>query len=104
MNQIDDRLYLFATIRSKPEFFEHTLNALNNLVPTTLEEPGCHSFTAFISRDEVNTLHLFECFEDEIALQQHYDQPYTKTVFEHYKDWLAAPVEVSKLRAAAFMP
>ena len=67
MKQINNRLSLFATIRSKPDFFERTLSTLNDLVPTTLKEPGCHNFSVFISRDEPNTLHLFECFDDEAA-------------------------------------
>tara|TARA_E500000318_G_C3437645_1_gene163695 strand:+ start:131 stop:454 length:324 start_codon:yes stop_codon:yes gene_type:complete len=97
----DSRLYLFATIRPKPEFFEAARAALDELVPLTMLEPGCHVFSAFISRDEPNSLHLFECFEDEAALTRHYEKPYTIEVFKKYEGWLAAPVEVRKLSASS---
>ena len=97
----DTRLFLFATIRPKPEFFEAARTALDELVPTTLKEPGCHIFSAFVSRDEPDTLHLFECFEDEAALTSHYEKPYTMAVFKKYESWLAAPVEVRKLGASS---
>lgn len=101
MSGADDRLFLFATIRPKPEHFADALSALNGIVPQTLQEPGCHVFSAFVSRDAANTLHLFECFEDEAALQRHYAEPYTKQVFESYGAWLAAPVETIRLNAGS---
>lgn len=101
MTHHDERLFLFATIRPKPEFFDQAQDALNRLVPPTLAEPGCHVFSAFAAQDDPGTLHLFECFESEEALKQHYATPYTLEVFEKYQTWLAAPVEVRKLSSTA---
>jgi quinol monooxygenase YgiN len=97
MTSQDHRLFLFATIRPKPEYFQQARTALDNIVPLTLEEPGCHVFSAFVGQEEPNTLHLFECFENEAALQEHYATPYTAAMFEQYRTWLAAPVEIRKL-------
>ncbi len=97
----DTRLYLFAAIRLKPEFFEVARAALDELVPLTLLEPACHVFSAFVSRDEPDTLHLFECFEDESALARHYEEPYAKAVFQNYESWLTAPIDVRKLSASS---
>ena len=101
MTSHDDRLFLFATIRPKAEYFQQAREALDSIVPRTLEEPGCHVFSAFVGQQEPNTLHLFECFENEAALQEHYATPYTAEVFEQYRTWLAAPVEVRKLSSSA---
>lgn len=101
MTMHDQRLYLFATIHPKPEFFNDARAALDQLVPPTLNEPGCHVFSAFVSHTQPNTLHLFECFDDEAALELHYAQPYTKEVFEKYQTWLAAPVEILKLGSSS---
>lgn len=46
-------------------------------------------------------LHLFECFENEQALQLHYEQDYTKAVFAQYEEWLEKPVEVTKMLASS---
>ncbi len=93
------KLFLFATIRIKPEYFEQARAALDGLMPPTLAEAGCHVFSAFQSQDQDNTLHLFECFDDMDALNAHYAADYTKEVFTAYEEWLAAPVEVTKLSA-----
>ncbi len=95
------KLFLFAEIQAKPEHFDDAKSALEALIPLTLEEPGCHVFSAFTSKDRSNTLHLFECFEDEDALNFHYAQDYTTSVFKKYENWLAAPVEVTKMRASS---
>lgn len=100
---IDDqtKLFLFGVIPIKPEHFEEAQAALEQLIPLTLAEPGCHVFAAFASKDNSNTLHLFECFDDEDALNFHYAQDYTASVFKEYENWLSAPVEVTKMFATS---
>lgn len=95
------KLFLFAVIQIKPEHFDEAKVALDEIIPPTLEEPGCHVFAAFVSKDRSNTLHLFECFEDEDALNTHYAQDYTTSVFKKYETWLSAPVEVTKMSATS---
>ena len=97
----DERLFIFATIRPEPDFFEDARLALEALIPPTLAEPGCHMFSVFVSRDEPTVLHLFECFENDAALEAHYAQSYTREVFGQYEGWLASPVEIRKLNAAS---
>lgn len=92
-----DRTVVFATIRPKREHFEKARAALEELIPPTLAEPGCHVFSAFESREEPGVLHLFEVFDDDAAVTFHYEQDYTKAVFASYKDWLARPVEVQHM-------
>ena len=92
-----ERLHIFATIKPKPEFFDRAKAALEELVPPTLAEPGCHLFTVLENRDEPGILHLFEIFDDDAAVQAHYEKDYTKDVFAKYQDWLAAPVEIHHL-------
>ncbi|MCG8493587.1 MAG: antibiotic biosynthesis monooxygenase [Sneathiellales bacterium] len=92
-----ERLHIFATIKPKSEFFSDAKGALEKLVPLTLEEPGCHLFTVLENRDEQGVLHLFEIFEDEDAVQAHYDKDYTKQVFARYQSWLAEPVVAKRL-------
>lgn len=100
MRDNTSRLFVFATIRPKPEYFANAKAALDALIEPTLAEPGCHIFSAYANRDQT-TLHLFECFEDEEALTLHYDQPHAKEVLASYDEWLAAPLEVVKLTATS---
>ena len=89
-------LYVIAKITPKPEFFEDAKNAISNIIDVTLAEEGCRIFEL---HEDQNGQHLFlyECWDSEEALAIHYDQPYTKQVFEEYKNWLAEPVSVHKL-------
>ena len=90
-------LFLFATIRPRPDCAADARAALEEIIPQTLEEAGCRIFSLFASREEPGVLHLFECFDDDEALANHYAEPYTQRVFERYADWLAAPVAVRRL-------
>ena len=101
MSDTKPKLFLFAVIQTKPEHFDDAKSALDALIPLTLDEPGCHVFSAFASKDRSNTLHLFECFDDEEALNFHYAQDYTASVFKKYETWLAAPVEVTRMSASS---
>ncbi len=101
MVELVKRLHIFATIHPKPEFFEKAKTALEQLVPPTLEEPGCHLFSVLESKDEPGILHLFEIFDNEDAVQEHYAQDYTKDVFAKYQDWLAAPVKIQHMSPAS---
>jgi quinol monooxygenase YgiN len=56
---------------------------------------------AYASKDKTNTLHLFECFDDEDALSFHYAKDYTASVFKKYASWFSAPVEISKISATS---
>lgn len=92
-------LHVFATIRPKPAHFDEALAAIKGIVPQTLEEPGCRTFT-LLRGETGETLHLVEEWVDETALAAHYDKPYTREVFAAYQGWLAAAPEVVKMRPA----
>ena len=97
----DKRLFVSATITLKPEHYEEGRTAIESIITQTLGEPGCHVFSLMESKDSSGTLHLFEIFEDEKALQQHYEQGYTKAVFAQYEEWLEKPVEITKMHASS---
>lgn len=100
MQQDGEPLFIFATIKPRPEFFELASGALNGLIEPTLSEAGCRLFSVFESNDDPGSLHLFECFEDAHSLSQHYEMPYTKNVFQLYEQWLSEPVRIIKLSAS----
>lgn len=94
---MDNHIVLFARITPRPEFFEDARRAVLSIVPATREEPGCHEFILH-EGDGDGRLYLYEKFVDEAAFAAHHAQPYTRDVFEKYETWLAAPVEITRLR------
>ncbi len=94
---MSQRLNVIAQIRPKAAHFDAARDAICAIVDQTRAEPGCIEFR--LSEDaEKGTLHLYEEWRDEAALASHYDQPYTKAVFEAYQEWLAEEPRILHLR------
>lgn len=89
-------LFVFARISPKGEHFDDAKLAILNILERTREEPGCRQFELHENKSDGN-LFLYEEWESESALEGHYQEPYTSAVFESYKEWLSAPVEVVKM-------
>lgn len=94
MPEPESRLTVFAKITPKPEFLDQARQAIINIIPATRQEEGCRTFTL---HEADGDLYLFEVWDTAGALELHYAQPYTKDVFAAYRDWLAKPVEITKM-------
>lgn len=91
-------LIVFAQITPKSEFFDDAKNAILNIIPQTLAEPGCRMFTLHESKDKNDhSLYLYEIWDNASDLESHYAQEYTKAVFTAYQEWLEKPVTIIKL-------
>ncbi|MEO1657112.1 MAG: putative quinol monooxygenase [Pseudomonadota bacterium] len=95
---MDQRLFVWACIEPKPEHFDDARDAIASIVSPTRKEAGCYRFDLLCGEGD-GCLYLYEEWTDESALAEHYAQAYTRTVFEKYKEWLAKPVEIKRLRA-----
>ena len=89
-------LFVFARIAPKPEHLDDARDAIKGILDATHAEPGCRQFVLHEGQDD-GCLYLYEEWDNEAALAKHYDQPYTKAVFEKYQSWLAEPVEVIRM-------
>lgn len=99
----DGRFVAYANIEPKPEYYQQAKAAVEAIIPATLAEAGCHVFTLMESTDGSGRLHIFEVFEDKAALAFHYEQGYTKEVFENYQTWLAKPVEIIEMTPSSLV-
>lgn len=90
-------LHLFARIVPKAEHFADARDAIQAIIPQTLEEPGCHAFVLHEGEGD-GCLYLYEVFADQAALEAHGREPYTREVFARYEEWLAEPVQVTRMR------
>ena len=93
-----EKYYAFATIPVKPEYMQQAEQAILDITPETLAEPGCEVFTLHKRfESDMATLYLYEIFTDEEAFNFHHAQSYTKAVFKKYETWLAGPVDINRL-------
>lgn len=88
---------VFATVRPRPEHLRDALAAIEGILTDTRAEAGCLQFDLH-EGDGTGLLHLYEVWSDRDAFELHHAQPYTQAVYEQYKDWLAAPVELTFMR------
>ncbi|MCH2256027.1 MAG: antibiotic biosynthesis monooxygenase [Alteromonas sp.] len=84
---------VFATITPKNEYFDDAKAAIQSILEETRNEVGCVQFDIHTNQ-ESSVLYLYEQWTDEAALENHYNQSYTRQVFKSYEQWLAAPVDV----------
>lgn len=92
---MNKRLFLVAKITPKAEYFQAAKQAIVDIIPQTRNEPGCLEFT--LHQDNNGCLFLYEQWVDECALEQHYEMPYTREVFQRYQNWLSEQPEITKL-------
>lgn len=92
-------LTVIAHIKVKEGKQEDFKRKLFELIPLTLEEDGCHKFELLEDEEDGTRFFLYENWTDQSALDFHYSRPYTKEVFESYKEILAEPVKVWHLRS-----
>lgn len=88
-------LFIVAKITPKTDCFQQAKQAIIDIIPQTRNEPGCLEFT--LHQDNNGSLFLYEQWVDERALEQHYEMPYTRSVFQRYQNWLSKQPEITKL-------
>ena len=91
-------LTLFARITPKPEHLPDARRAVLGILSATRAEPGCRAFVLHDDQDGGGRLYLYEVWDDDAALAAHHAHPYTRAVFDSYRDWLSEPVEIIRLR------
>lgn len=91
------QLNVIARIQPRPENLDAARNAICGIIDRTRAEPGCITFRLSENAED-GSMHLYEEWRDEAALAAHHAQPYTKEVFETYKDWLAEEPQILHLR------
>lgn len=91
-----DAIHIVAKITPKPEFFEEGLQAIKAIIQPTRTEEGCYRFDVYT--DKENTAYfIVEHFKNKKALEDHYNQQYTASVFQLYETILAKSPEITYL-------
>ena len=86
------QLNIIARIAPHPTHYNKAREAICEIIEQTRAEPGCMEFRLSENAQD-GTLYLYEEWRDEAALASHHDQPYTRAVFEAYRDWLAEELQ-----------
>lgn len=91
-------LSVFARISVKRQYRAQALSALEGILQATRAEPGCRRFELNTGDGADPAFYLVEHWSDDAALDHHYTQPYVRSVFAAYEEWLEQPVEITRMR------
>lgn len=94
---MSNQLNVIARIKPHSAHYNKARDAISEIIKETLAEPGCLEFRLSENAQD-GTLHLYEEWRDDAALRAHHERPYTRAVFEAYKDWLAEEPQILHLR------
>ena len=88
---------LVVKIRVKTEYRERFLEQMRaDALGSERNEPGCLMFNIVQDIADPDLLHLFEVYANEEAVEAHKQAPHFLSWKETTKDWLAAPLEISR--------
>ena len=83
---------LMVTLKIRPEHREAFIEAmLEDARGSVQNEPGCLRFDVLQDDQEPNTLHLYEVYRDQAALEAHRQAPHYIRWRNTVADWHAEP-------------
>lgn len=95
----DQKIYLLAEITVLPEFMDDVRAILAEVLPPTLQEPGCEAMFQTSRADDPYKLVFFEIFSSLEAHKWHLEQDYTKQLFATLEGKLAEEAVITSLNA-----
>lgn len=90
-------LTIIARIKAKPGMEQRMQQDLLGLLAPTRTESGCITFDLLQDPQDPTTFVLYENWNDQAAVDAHFQQPYVKQVLKAYEETLAEPIAVMSL-------
>ena len=95
---------LLVTIKIKPEHRDAFMEAmLDDARGSNNDEPGCLRFDVLQDEEDPDTIHLYEAYRDQAALEAHRQAPHYIRWRDTVQDWFAEP-PVRRMCANVFPP
>ena len=88
------KIYLTATLKSKPEFIDEVKTVLENMVIQSRKEETCIRYDLHQGTEDKNQFVFWEIWESKDALEQHNQQSYIQAFREMAAEKLQAAPQV----------
>jgi quinol monooxygenase YgiN len=85
-------LTVIATIQAKAGKEEQMQQDLMSLLAPTRTESGCITFDLLLDNQNPSIFVLYENWENQSALDAHFQQPYVQKVLKSYEETLGEPI------------
>ncbi len=89
-------LLVIAEITARPGAETELKAGLHELIEQVRQEEACLQYELFQSTEQPTKFIMHELWTDEAGLQAHNQMPHMSAFGAKAKDWLAAPVKLTK--------
>lgn len=97
-NADDKAIVLFVKFQFETKDMELAIELLTEMQNQTIEnEEGCIAYDILLNEKEPNTIYLYECYENETALEVHNNASYFKKIVDEKLSSLIKEQEILKL-------
>ena len=93
-----------AHARLKPGAREAAVAAALKMREASLAEPGCQEYGFWFAIDDPDSLLVFECWDDQAALDFHFSTPHLAEFTASIPDWVDGMPEVTRIEVASAGP
>ena len=94
---------IFVTIQIRDGFIDQFKEAsFGDSRGSVRDEPGCFRFDILQNSEDPNRFHLYEVYEDELALEAHRDAPHYKKWRSTVEDWFDG--DISRVLMTTIFP
>ena len=94
---------IFVTIQIRDGFVDQFKEAsFGDSQGSVRDEPGCFRFYILQNSEDPNRFHLYEVYEDELALEAHRDAPHYKKWRSTVEDWFDG--DISRVLMTTIFP
>ena len=94
---------IFVTIQIRDGFIDQFKEAsFGDSQGSVKDEPGCFRFDILQNSEDPNRFHLYEVYEDELALEAHRKAPHYKKWRSRVEDWFEG--DISRVLMTTIFP
>ena len=94
---------IFVTIQIRDGFSDQFKEAsFGDSQGSVRDEPGCFRFDILQNSEDPNRFHLYEVYEDELALEAHREAPHYKKWRSRVEDWFEG--DISRVLMTTIFP
>jgi quinol monooxygenase YgiN len=93
-----------ARARVKPEARDRAIEAARLMQEASRAEPGCQDYGFWIAIDDPNEMFIFERWDDQAALDAHFQTPHLAEFAAVIGEWVAGTPEVIRIEVASAGP
>ena len=94
---------IFVTIQIRDGFvYQFKEASFGDSQGSVRDEPGCFRFDILQNSEDPNRFHLYEVYEDELALEAHRDAPHYKKWRSTVEDWFDG--DISRVLMTTIFP